>query len=133
MKVKLESKDVAEIAKSLKNGWLDMGKVAVFQRLIKGYNPPKAITKQEIDYYLDCLQKGWGYIPTTQKEIEQTMRESLPDDLKAEWIDQINDGSIYRNLVKEAFLGLCALKGLGGTFTRIEGDFSFMEKEPFNE
>lgn len=130
MKVRLESKDVAEIAKSLKSGWLDMGKVAVFQRLIKGYNPPKAITKQELDYYLDCLKKGWGYIPTDQENLQQTMLENLPDDLKAEWIEQINEGSIYRNLIKEAFLGLCALKGLGGTFTDQEGDFSFMEQEP---
>ncbi len=130
MKVRLESKDVLEIAKSLKSGWLDMGKVAVFQRLIKGYNPPKAITNKELCYYLDCLQKGWGYIPTDQEAIQQTMLENLPDDLKAEWIEQINEGSIYRNLIKEAFLGLCALKGLGGTFTDQEGDFSFMEQEP---
>lgn len=131
MKVKLENKDVLEIAKSLKSGWLDMDKVAVFQRLVKGYNPPKAITKQELNYYLDCLQKGWGYIPTNQKEIEQIMLEGLPDELITEWQDQINDGIIYRTLVKEAFWGMCALRGLGGTYTEIEGDFSFMEQEPF--
>ena len=129
MKVKLDNKDVLEIAKSLKNGWLDMGKVAVFQRLIKGYNPPKAITNKELDYYLSCLKNGWGYIPTEQKQIEQTMLEGLPNELLAEWHDDIKSGIIYKTLVKEVFLGLVALKGLGGAFINQQGDFSFMEKE----
>lgn len=130
MKVKLDSKDVLEITKSLKSGWLDMGKVAVFQRLIKNYNPPKEITDSELNYYLDCLQKGWGYKPTDSKEIKQTMLQELPNDLKDEWINEITDGSLYREMVKDAFMGLCAIKGLGGDFTDTGGDFSFMDNEP---
>lgn len=127
MKVRLDSKDVLEIAKSLKCGWLDMDKISIFQRLIQGYNPPKLITNKELEFYLDNLQKGWGYTPTDSKQMKATLMQELPDELKEKWGEQIKDGSLYRNLIKEAFWGLVAIKGLGGTFTNQVGDFSFME------
>lgn len=58
MKVKVDSKDVLEIAKALKCGWLDLNKIEMFKNLLDGYNPPKTIKKKELDYYLDCLYKG---------------------------------------------------------------------------
>lgn len=130
MKVKLENKDVLELSKAIKGGWLDMDKVAVFKPLLRGYNPNKVIRNTELNYYLDCLREGWGFVPSTREQVQEISQNDLPDELKAEWIDQINDGSIYSQLIKDAFLGLCAMKALGGMFTDTDGDFSFMGKEP---
>ena len=47
----MNSKDVLEIAKALKCGWLDMGKIESFQSLLDGYNPPKEIKPDELNYY----------------------------------------------------------------------------------
>ena len=43
------------------------------------------------------------------------------------WRQQIEDGSIYRRLVKDTFIGLVAVRALGGTFTDKEPDFSFAD------
>lgn len=133
MKIKLDSKDVLEIAKSLKNGWLDVSKIATFQRLVRGYNPQKTITDKELNFYIDSLKEGWGYTPTDSKKIQSTLTNELPDELKEEWQEQIQDGTIYRNLIKDAFFGLVAIKGLGGTFTNQAGDFSFMENPEISQ
>lgn len=130
MKIKVNSKDVLEIAKALKCGWLDMGKIASFQSLLDGYNPPKEIKRDELNYYLDCLYKGWGYIPTDRKQIEETMLQGLNADLLEKWEKRIEDGSVYKRIVKEAFFGMVAIRALGGTFTNIEPDFSFTNGEP---
>lgn len=42
----------------------------------------------------------------------------------------IEDNSLYKRMVKDAFLGMVAIKALGGTFADIEPDFSFTEREP---
>ena len=39
MKIKLDSKDVLELAKSFKSGWLDVSNIATFHRFDRGYNP----------------------------------------------------------------------------------------------
>lgn len=129
MKVKLNSRDVLEIAKALKCGWLDMGKISTFQSLLDGYNPPKEIKKKELDYYLDCLYKGWGYIPTDQKQIKEVMLQGLDDDLLGRWGKCIEDGIVYKRMVKDAFLGMVAVRALGGTFTDKKPDFSFTSEE----
>lgn len=130
MKVKVNSKDVLEIAKALKCGWLDMDKIASFKSLLDGYNPPREIKRDELNYYLDCLYKGWGYVPTDRKQIEETMLQGLDDDLLEKWEKSIDDGSLYKRMVKDAFLGMVAIRALGGTFADIEPDFSFTDKEP---
>jgi hypothetical protein len=97
MKVKLSSKDVLEIAKALKCGWLDMGKITSFQSLLDGYNPPKEIRRDELNYYLDCLHKGWGYTPTSKEQVNETMLQGLDADLLEKWKKRIEDGSVYKN------------------------------------
>ena len=66
--------------------------------------------------------------PTTPEDVlrkEKEMMQGLDGDLLEKWKRQIEDGSIYRRMVKEAFIGLVAIKALGGTFTDKEPDFSF--------
>ena len=58
------------------------------------------------------------------------MLQGLGGDLLEKWKRQIDDGNIYRRMVKEAFIGLVAIKALGGTFTDKEPDFSFTDGEP---
>lgn len=130
MKIKLNSKDVLEIAKALKNGWLDTGKIASFQSLLDGYNPPKEIKRDELNYYLDCLYKGWGYKPTDKETINKMMLQGLDGELLEKWQNHIENNSMYKIMVKEVFWGMVAIKALGGTFTDIEPDFSFINKEP---
>ena len=128
MEIKLNSLDVVQIAKALKCGWLDLDKIESFKNLIEGYNPPKEITREELSYYLDCLYKGWGYIPTDKEEIKKAMLQDFNSKQLEKWGNRIEDGSIYKELVKSAFLGLVAVKGLGGRFDDVEPDFSFMDK-----
>ena len=130
MKIRLSSVDVLQIAKALKCGWLDTDKIESFKSLVEGYNPPKEIKKQELSYYLDCLYKGWGYVTTEQKEIQEMMMKDFDCDLLDKWQRQIDDGSIYKRMVKDAFLGIVAIRALGGTFTDKEPDFSFTDDEP---
>ena len=85
MKVRLNSKDVLEIAKSLKCGWLDMGKVERFKSLLEGYNPPREITQKQVSYYLDCLYKGIGYTPNDEAKVMVAMQEGLDQDLLEKW------------------------------------------------
>lgn len=129
MKIKLDSKDVLEITRAIKGGWLDMGKVEAFKHLLKAYNPPKAITDKELNYYLDSLNKGCGYTPTSLVDINQKMFNELPAEVLEEWRDQIADGSIYREVVKSAYLGMIAINGLGGTYADKEPDYSFIESD----
>lgn len=134
MKIKVNSKDVLEIAKALKCGWLDTSKIESFKTLLEGYHPHKEIKRDELNYYLDCLYKGWGYTPTNMEIVNETMLEGLPDELLEKWEKHIESNSVYRRIVKEAFFGLVAVKALGGKFEDLnpdfEPDFSFMEGEP---
>lgn len=130
MKMKLNSVDVLQIAKALKCGWLDTNKIASFKSLVEGYNPPKEIKRDELNYYLDCLYKGWGYEPTEWERVKELMLQGLDGDLLEKWKQQIEDGSIYRRMVRDAFLGMVAIRALGGTFTDKEPDFCFINDEP---
>lgn len=130
MKIRLSSVDVLQIAKALKCGWLDTDKIASFRSLVDGYNPPREIKQKELDYYLDCLYKGWGYKPTEWERVKEVMLQGLDGDLLEKWELQIEDGSIYRRFVKDAFIGLMAIKALGGTFTDKEPDLSFTDGKP---
>ena len=58
------------------------------------------------------------------------MLQGLDGDLLEKWKRQIEDGSIYRRFVKDAFIGLMAIKALGGTFTDKESDLSFTDGKP---
>ena len=130
MKIKLDSIDILQITKALKSGWLDLDKIESFKSLVDGYNPPRRITRNELAYYMDCLYKGWGYVPTNEKEIKEAMLQGLDDKQLEKWQGSIEDGSVYRQLVKYAFIGLLAIKGLGGRFDDIEPDFSFTGMKP---
>ena len=109
MKMKLSSVDVLQIAKALKCGWLDTDKIASFRSLVDGYNPPREIKQKELDYYLACLYKGWGYEPTEWEQVKEKMLQGLNGDLLEK---------------------LMAIKALGGTFTGKEPDFSFTDGKP---
>lgn len=130
MIIKLNNTDVMQIVKALKSGWLDLSKVDGFKRLIDGYNPPKEITRDELDFYLDCLFKGWGYRPTGKKQIRDAMLQGLDRELLEQWGAAIENGRLYKQLVRYAFLGLLAIKGLGGSFEDVEPNFEFIEKKP---
>lgn len=118
-----------QMAKAIKCGWLDTDKIASFQSLVEAYNPPREIKQKELDYYLDCLYKGWGYEPTDRKRFSEAMLQGLDSDLLEQWQRQIEDGQVYRRLIKDAFVGLMAVKALGGTFTGKEPDFGFIPVE----
>lgn len=130
MIIKLSNIEVVQIAKALKCGWLDTDKVASLKHLANGYNPPKKINKKEISYYLKCLYSGWGYKPTDQIKLQEKMRDEFDRDFLKEWESKIDNGSIYRELVKDAFWGMVAIEALGGTFVDKESDFSFCETQP---
>ena len=121
MKIKLDGKDILEITKALKGGWLDTGKITMFQSLLDGYNPPKAITQGELDYYLDCLYKGMGYVPYPQENVDELMYKAVDDGLLDRW----NDG-YYKKLVRNVFMGMLAMRGMGGVIVDKEHDFSFL-------
>lgn len=120
MEIKLNSIDMLQIAKALKCGWLDLDKIESFRSLVEGYNPPKEIKQDELDYYLDCLYDGWGYTPASEEQVREAMSQGLSADLQEKWKRQIGNGQLYRRLVREAFLGLIAMKALGGTFQYTE-------------
>lgn len=130
MKIRLNSIDVLQIATALKCGWLDTDKIDSFKILVDGYNPPKEIKQDELNYYLDCLYEGWGYVPTDQKAIKEKMMKEFNSGLLQKLQKSIEDNSLYKRMVKDAFLGMVAIKALGGTFTDKEPDFSFTDNEP---
>ncbi len=130
MKIRLSSVDVLQIVKALKCGWLDTDQITSFRSLVDGYNPPKEINSEELNYYLDCLYKGCGYVPTDQQAIQEMMVKGFDSDLQEKWERQIGDGSIYKRMVKDAFEGMVAVRALGGTFTDKEPDFSFVDSKP---
>ena len=130
MKIKLSSTEILEIAKALKCGWLDMSKIASFKSLLDGYNPPREITKRQLDYFCECLYNGMGYIPTGRGKFAKMTMAELPTDLKDKWKVSIENGSVYKRLVRDAFFGMVAIKALGGIHTEKVEDFSFCEKEP---
>lgn len=132
MKLKIDSVDVLQLAKALKSGWLDTDKVESLKSLVEGYNPPKTVNNQELAYYLDCLYKGWGYKPTDKGTIKEMILQGLDGELLEKWQKSIEDNTVYRMMVKDAFLGLVAVKALGGTFEAVEADFSFMNGNPPN-
>lgn len=129
MKIKLNSTDVLEIAKALKSGWLDMDKITSFKSLLDGYNPPKMITQQQLDYMVGCLYDGIGYIPNSEAATNKIFKE-LPPELQEKWKVSIENGQLYRTFIKEAFCGMVAVKAIGGQFTLKEPDFSFTESVP---
>lgn len=130
MEVKLNSIDILQIAKALKSGWLDLSKIESLKSLVDGYNPPREIKEKELKYYLDCLYKGWGYIPTDKKEIKEAMLQGLDSKQLEEWYSRVEDGSVYKQLIKYAFIGLLAIKGVGGIFENVDPDFSFIGIKP---
>ena len=107
-----------------------MGKVERFKSLLEGYNPPREITQKQVSYYLDCLYKGIGYTPNDEAKVMAAMQEGLDKDLLEKWQKSIEDGSIYKRLVKAAFWGMVAVVAMGGTFSKKEFDFSFCETQP---
>lgn len=130
MKVKLNSKDILEIAKALKGGWLDMDKIERFKSLLEGYNPPKEITDEQIKYYLDGLYRGIGYKPTDEAKVIDAIKMSLDKELLETWKESLEDGRVYKMLVREAFLGMVAIVAMGGTFEEPEFDFNFLGTKP---
>lgn len=131
MKIKLSSLDMVEITKSLKGGWIDLNKISCFKGLLDGYNPRKRVSDKELHYYLERLRKGWGYKPNDEslynEMIDAGVTLGMLDKDKAkvfknEWL--------YRQMVKEAFIGLLSIKALGGEFYDVEQDFSFIDETP---
>ena len=53
----------------------------------------------------------------------------LPTNLKEKWERGINDGSIYKMLIRNAFFGMIAIRALGGSYTPKNEDYSFCEEE----
>ena len=129
MKIKLSNTDVVEIAKAIKSGWLDLSKVASFKSLLDGYNPTKPITAQQLDYFIKCLYRGVGYIPNDEPTTKELF-EQLPPDEKEKWAVGIENGQLYRMFIKDIFVGMVALKAIGGRFVDKEPDFGFIETVP---
>lgn len=130
MRIKLSSVDTLQMAKAIRSGWLDTDKVEALRALADGYNPPRTIGSDEFHYYLDCLYDGWGYEPTDIEAARKAMLDTLEADVLERWRQRIDDCSVYKRMVKEAFIGLVAIRALGGTFIDKEADFSFINRKP---
>lgn len=129
MIIQLDQTAMIEIAKALKSGYLDMGKVKGFKTLLDNYRPIRHIGEKELNFYLKCLFDGWGYEPTDKELIKKELSNAIEGGLLGkEWEDGVKNGQCYNLLVKYAFKGLIAVKALGGLFTEKEFDFSFIEK-----
>lgn len=129
MEIKLSAKDILELSKAIKSGRIEIDKVERLKSLKENYNPPMKIGNKELEYYLKCLYDGWGYVPTDSRKIQKMMLEGLNSEQLEKWKDRIEDCRVYRRLVKGAFLGLMAIKALGGTYIEKEPDFNFMEQK----
>ncbi len=128
MIIKLSSIDVVQITKALKYGWLDLSKIESFKSLVEGYNPPKTIDDKELNYYKDCLFKAIGYVPTPSDEFKKGVLSELNSDQLAQWEECIKDGRMYNEFVRNAFIGIVALRALGGTYEDVKPDYSFIEE-----
>lgn len=107
-----------------------MDRIRGFKSLLDGYNPPKEIGNFQMLYFLDCLYSGLGYTPTGEATIKKNLMAEIPTNLKEKWGDSIEDGSLYKMLVRDAFFGMVAIAALGGCFEQKEADLSFCEQEP---
>ena len=107
-----------------------MDKVTGLKTLLDGYNPTKQITQRQMHYYCECLYKGLGYTPTDEATINKILLSELPANLKEKGERGINDRSIYKTLVRNAFFGVIAIRALGGSYTPKNEDYSFCEEEP---
>ena len=130
MKIRLSSIDTLQLAKAIKSGCLDTDKVEALRQLVEGYNPHKSIGSDEFHYYLNCLYDGWGYEPTDIEITTESMLNELEGEELEKWRKRIDDYSVYKRLVKDVFVGLVAMRALGGTFTDKEADFNFLNKKP---
>lgn len=131
MKIKLSSLDMVEITKSLKDGWMDLNKISCFKWLLDGYNPRKCISDEELRYYLENLEKGWGYKPYDYSHYKEMIDGSVKlGQLDEDKAKALKNDWFYRQMIKEAFLGLLSIKSLGGEFYDVEPDFSFTDETP---
>lgn len=67
--------------------------------------------------YLNTLDEDFGYKPTDAAKVNEMMLQGLDDDLLQKWQHRIANGSVYKQMVCDAFRGLIAIRALGGTFT----------------
>lgn len=130
MKIRLSNKDAVELARAINGGCLDTDKVECLKSLVANYNPPKLVGEQELDYFKDCLYRGWGFTPNDEAsffdgvcKLAQTDAPALYD----KWVRQIKNGQLYCQFIRMCFIGLLAVKAVGGKFDLFkEADFSFM-------
>lgn len=127
MEINLSVQDILELSRALKNGKLNIDKVSRLRDLKANYRPPKSIGGEELEYYLNLLMRGWGYAPTSSKVFAQML---LQGDVAEKHKKYIESGRCYRQLIKDAFIGLLAIRALGGKFYNVEPDFSFENETP---
>ena len=99
-----------------------------FKKSFQDCGNMEMITDEDLAVYIDCLYKGWGYIPTKREDFEVIPSGEMNDEQAAMWKELNQNGDMYKICVKEAFLGLVAIRALGGTFEKVEPDFSFIEQ-----
>lgn len=129
MEIKLNSNDLLELRKAFAHGYLDIDKVSFLRALKMDYRPLRLIGGGEMDYYLQALYDGWGYVPTSLTDFTEAALQSD----EQETIDKVerNSSKLYRRLVQNAFMGLLAIRALGGTFHgKRDPDFDWMDERP---
>ncbi len=129
MKIKLSNTDAVQLARAIKGGCLDTDKVEFMKELVANYNPPKKISDERLAFFKRCLYDGMGFTPNGETkffELICTLEQAQPE-LYAKWERQILDGQLYRRFIKECFIGLLAVKAVGGKFDILkDADFSFL-------
>ncbi len=89
-----------------------------------------ACKESETNYYLECIHKGWGIHPQTSAEFLTWIKKMMPDDTLQEYREVVESGELYKELIKDIFWGLVALRGIGysvDVFHKLQ--FDWMEAE----
>ncbi len=123
MKIKLSPNDVLQLSRAIKGGCLDTDKIVCLQQLVKWYNPPEKneVSDDDMMFYLDCLKMGLGFIPNSRESFSKYYKNELSSngkhrDTLIEWLSELLNGNLYNMLIKDIFMGMIALRAIGGEF-----------------
>ncbi len=132
MVMKLSNKDVLQLSRAIKKGWLDTTNVECLKQLVGGYNPARDIRQREVNYYLECIYKGLGFKPNSPEAFRIMSIEIEKQDKKLydEFHQVLLDDTIYKDLIRDIFFGLVALKAIGGTFEDMQPNFEWLNESP---
>ncbi|MCD8295458.1 MAG: hypothetical protein LUE27_09500 [Clostridia bacterium] len=130
MKIRLSNADAVQLAKAIKGGCLDTDRVDFLKRLVENYRPIEPINERMFDYYKQCLYRGVGFVPNGEARFEDMCYsiKQIDGEQYNRFENQINSGQLYRLFIKQIFMGMIALKAVGGEFNLTNPDFGFLDE-----